>query len=29
VMSEQERLAYVANLKALLAQRDADVAPTT
>ncbi len=26
-MSEQDRLAYVANLKALLAQRDADVAP--
>jgi flagellar M-ring protein FliF len=26
-MSEQERLAYLANLKALLAQRDADVAP--
>jgi flagellar M-ring protein FliF len=27
-MSEQERLAYVANLKALLAQRDADVSPS-
>jgi len=27
-MSEQERLAYAANLKALLAERDADVAPT-
>ena len=26
-MSERDRLAYVANLKALLAQRDADVAP--
>ena len=26
-MSEEERLAYVANLKALLMQRDADVAP--
>jgi flagellar M-ring protein FliF len=27
-MSERKRLAYVANLKALLAQRDADVAPS-
>jgi flagellar M-ring protein FliF len=27
-LGEQERLAYVANLKTLLAQRDADVAPT-